>query len=327
MLISIVIALTIHSLVFVAVQYGIQAQPEELEEYSGPITVTLDIPAEVLDIGRGVDRGQKSDSILEAELPAEVDMPQTETAAETSRSATPEKVQAETRKSIPPETGHPEIVTEKQVAKVQRRDTGVETSEERLQKGGVQEENWEQFDVIGRDSELESGEQKPTIDTVWEESEVKKIGPVFPSPPDQEGEKTLTFNMDQLDAALEEGKEGTEAGGEPEAGFKGGDLQARSEAGIPDIVWDDASRGRRLLSSGGRPVIPEWVKREGLDLIVEVSFSVTPEGHAFLLQVERSSGYTDVDASVLDSVRKLRFNPVREARDVRGLVSYFISTK
>jgi len=73
--------------------------------------------------------------------------------------------------------------------------------------------------------------------------------------------------------------------------------------------------------------VPEWVKKEVLDLIVEVSFSVTPEGHTISLRVERSSGYTDVDASVLDSVRKLRFNPVRESRDVRGTVSYFISTK
>ncbi len=156
---------------------------------------------------------------------------------------------------------------------------------------------------------------------------MKKTGPVFPSPPDQEGERSLTFNMDQLDAAIEESRDQAAAGGEPEAGIKGGDQEARREAGIPDIIWDDASRGRRLLSSGGRPVIPEWVKREGLDLIVEVSFSVTPEGHTFSLKVERSSGYTDVDASVLDSIRKLRFNPVREGREVRGMVSYFISTK
>jgi TonB family protein len=327
MLISIVIALAIHSLVFVVVHFGIPAQPEELEEYSGPLTVTLDIPDEMSGVAQGIDRGRESESMFEAELPAEVDVPQTETAADTARSALPEKVQPETRKSIPPETGHPEIVEEKQVAKVQRRDTGIEKSEELLQKGGAQEDYWEQFDVVGRDSELESAEQKPTIDTVWEESEVKKMGPVFPSPPDQEGERSLTFNMDQLDAAIEESRDQAGAGGEPEAGLKGGDLKARREAGIPDIIWDDASRGRRLLSSGGRPTIPEWVKKEGLDLIVEVSFSVTPEGHTISLRVERSSGYTDVDASVLDSVRKLRFNPVLESRDVRGTVSYFISTK
>jgi TonB family protein len=163
------------------------------------------------------------------------------------------------------------------------------------------------------------------IDQEWEQEEdVRETGPVLPTRPDEDEE--LAFNMESLDRAIEEGGDGG-AGGSISDEEKGGRRETARDAGVPKITWEDASQGRTLLSSGGLPKIPEWVKREGLDLNVEVSFSVTPEGHTTSLVVNRSSGYPDVDAAVLESVRKLRFNPIREDRYARGKISYLISTK
>jgi TonB family protein len=147
---------------------------------------------------------------------------------------------------------------------------------------------------------------------------------VLPTRPDED--EQLAFNMESLDKALEEGGEG-DTGGPVTDTTTGGRTSKRRGTGAPNITWEKGSQGRQLLSPGEKPRIPEWVKREGLDLKVEISFSVTPDGHTTSLMVNRSSGYPDVDASVIESVRKLRFNPIDEERGVaRGKISYIIST-
>jgi TonB family protein len=121
---------------------------------------------------------------------------------------------------------------------------------------------------------------------------------------------------------------GPAAGGTSAAGeAKSGPVNARGPSGSPVISWEDADVQRSLVSAGPSPDIPQWVKREGIDLKVVVSFSVTAGGQTTQVSTALSSGYTDVDSAVLDSVRKMKFNPVPGADPARGTVSYLIRTK
>jgi TonB family protein len=69
------------------------------------------------------------------------------------------------------------------------------------------------------------------------------------------------------------------------------------------------------------------VQQEGLSPKVMVSFEVTPQGLTKSLKVETSSGYSDVDAAVLEVVRKLKFNPIKDDKVVRGWYYIRIETR
>jgi len=328
MLISIVLAFVLHAVAFVAVQYGIRADQEEPEELIGPITVTLYEPGQVAELAAAPEekRGDQQEAVQEQTLEKQ-ERKLFDRSTEEKVVVKREEASQESTRSKPRETGHPEIVKQEPSPRIQRRDAGSEIAEDLYQRGGILEQ-WDREapEDIGRQSEFTESEQPYVIDREYEaEEDVRKTGPVFPSQ-DDEGEQDLALNMDRLDRVLEESRGGA-AGGSPDAPSSGEKRTTTRDAGMPSIVWDDASQGRVLLSSGGLPKIPEWVKREGLDLKVEVVFSVTPEGHTTSLSVRLSSGYPDVDAAVLESVRKLRFNPIQEDRYARGRISYLISTE
>ena len=197
-------------------------------------------------------------------------------------------------------------------------------SEQLEQYGGdTQESELEAFEYGNLQDWVETDETI-VIDQEWEQEEdVRKPGPVLPTKADED--EQLALPMERLDKVIKEGGEGG-TGGPVSDSRTGGQRDTSRKTGAPNITWEEGSQGRKLLSFGERPRIPDWVKREGLDLKVEVLFSVTPEGHTTSLMVNRSSGYPDVDASVLESVRKLRFNPIPEDRYARGKISYLIST-
>jgi TonB family protein len=322
MLISITLALVLHAAVFLVVQYGIRADQEEPEEVIGPILVTLYEPGQVPELTEvpQTDRG-RSQELLQEQAPARQERrtrPSEEERAEVTR---------EPARSTPRESGHPEISNREPSPRLKRRDAGSEINEDLYQRGGILEQ-WEKEapQEVGRQSAITESDQPYVIDREYQaEEDVRETGPVFPSQ-DAEGEQELALDMDKLDRTLEESRAGT-AGGAVDAETAGGKPVPGRAAGSPSIVWDDASQGRMLLSSGGVPKIPEWVKREGLDLKVEVAFSVTPDGHTTSLGVRLSSGYPDVDAAVLESVRKLRFNPVQDDRYAKGRISYLISAE
>jgi TonB family protein len=92
---------------------------------------------------------------------------------------------------------------------------------------------------------------------------------------------------------------------------------------MPEILWDDPSQGRDPTSTP-RPQIPGWVSQQGLRLQVMVSFVLTPEGVLRDVRVVRGSGYSDVDAAVLDALRRWKFPPVSSSRSVVGRVPYSI---
>jgi TonB family protein len=131
------------------------------------------------------------------------------------------------------------------------------------------------------------------------------------------------------ETAQTKGKKGPGKGAGPVTGTgsRPGAGTVSGSSGAPVIAWENAGAQRSLLSAGPPPDIPQWVKKEGIDLKVVVSFSVTAEGQTTLVSTALSSGYTDVDSAVLDSVRKMKFNPVRGADLAKGKVTYIIRTK
>lgn len=103
-----------------------------------------------------------------------------------------------------------------------------------------------------------------------------------------------------------------------------------TSAGSSDfsVVWDepDAAKGRELLSAP-LPKLPPRVQEEGLTLSMKVSFTVTPGGVVALARVIRSSGYADVDAAVLEAVRRWRFTSAETTRTVSGTIPYTIRAR
>lgn len=89
------------------------------------------------------------------------------------------------------------------------------------------------------------------------------------------------------------------------------------------ILWDDPSQGREPTYTP-RPQIPAWVSEQGLSLQVVVSFELAPQGVLRDVKVEQSSGYSDVDAAVLEALRRWKFRPVSSDRTVTGRLPYTI---
>jgi TonB family protein len=89
------------------------------------------------------------------------------------------------------------------------------------------------------------------------------------------------------------------------------------------ILWDDPSQGREPTYTP-RPQIPAWVSEQGLSLQVVVSFELAPQGVLRDVKVEQSSGYSDVDAAVLEALRRWKFRPVSSSRTVTGRIPYTI---
>ena len=161
----------------------------------------------------------------------------------------------------------------------------------------------------------------------------------LPLEPSVELEPDMAFDMDQLDEAIEHGKDDTriplETGPDTDPGLVSGiDASAKPSGKRKDVVstesplieWEKDGRKRTLIFSGPKPDL-SWVKEEGIGRQIAVSFAVTPGGYTTSVAVEESSGYPDVDAAVLETVRKMRFNPVSGSENVTGTIRYIISTK
>jgi TonB family protein len=169
----------------------------------------------------------------------------------------------------------------------------------------------------------------------------EKPGKTLPFEPSAELEPdTLAFDMDQLDKAIEHGKDETEVTRKTEPDLKpavdsgadsalktSGERRDAPSSKAPLIEWHEEGQKRTLIFAGPKPDIPNWVKEEGLDLKIAVLFAVTPEGHTTSVSVGESSGYPDVDSAVLEVVRKMRFKPAKVSENVTGTIRYIISTK
>jgi TonB family protein len=131
-----------------------------------------------------------------------------------------------------------------------------------------------------------------------------------------------------VDRALASGAAGAQAGS-PGAGAASPGAQAgagqgeTSREGI-SIVFDNPALGREPTYTP-LPVIPKWVSDAGLRLTIGISFSLTPQGVLDRVKIDKSSGYSDVDWSVLVAVRRWKFKPASAgAGSIQGTVGYLI---
>ncbi|MCK4803698.1 MAG: energy transducer TonB [Spirochaetes bacterium] len=309
MLVSLILALSLHGVTFVSIQYFLPLKAEEIPEYSGPIEVTIsraEKPLTLEDEGRRVEKT----AISEAERHEE---PVRSVPAIKDTMTEPLKEPVQFFRPVRP-------VESEQPVKFS------EDVEEDISEGITREEmlREELLAPADRDEVLMPVQQKPVREE--EEEKPEKVLPFEPSSEIEPG--PLAFDLDRLDEAIQKGKEtpatADEKGSAVEQGLTETDI---SSSETPLIVWDDASGDRTLIYKGPPPDIPTWVKEEGLDLKMAVTFAVTPEGLTTSVEIEESSGYSDVDTSVLEAVRKMKFNPVADSKIVTGTIRYIISPR
>ncbi len=143
----------------------------------------------------------------------------------------------------------------------------------------------------------------------------------------------LDLIPDKLDRALAERQVDDSNSSEPTAEIPTGesrpvDGESARQSADPDesgfvIEWEDPAAGREAVTMV-LPRIPQWVSEQGLQLKVVVAFVLTPQGILSAVELEKSSGYSDVDSAVLEAVRKWKFKAVRSNRLVRGRLPYRI---
>ena len=147
--------------------------------------------------------------------------------------------------------------------------------------------------------------------------------------PSEESEQPSVLDLGRLDSSLTQSddagtRSGTQEGGpvaQPTTGAQSTSAQEGREGIV--ILWDDPSQGREPTYTP-RPQIPAWVSEQGLRLQVVISFELTPQGVLRNVKVDQGSGYSDVDAAVLEALRRWKFRPVSSTRTVTGRVPYAI---
>jgi TonB family protein len=147
--------------------------------------------------------------------------------------------------------------------------------------------------------------------------------------PEEEPDQSSVLDLRRLDSSLTQSDDassqsGSREGGpatQPATGAEATSAQEGSEGIV--ILWDDPSQGREPTYTP-RPQIPGWVSEQGVRLQVVVSFALTPQGVLRDVKVEQGSGYSDVDAAVLEALRRWKFRPVSSTRTVTGRVPYTI---
>ncbi|MBA7639490.1 hypothetical protein ES703_47148 [subsurface metagenome] len=303
MLLSLLIALFFHGMIFLTFQYLLPVIPDEIPEYTGPMLVTIERPWQPVKIEKeAVIIEKKSEAVQSPELEAQ----SVELIEKQDKIPGPET--RVIQQQLPP------------VSTIEEKDVRIESDEAVVQdlSGGFIKQDRPQ-DVRADDA----GILPPIPKRPYKEEEKDASIPFQPS---SEITGTLTFDPDQLDGAIEKGQETLESAEEVKTAEKKKEIISPE---TPLIVWDDASSKRILTSSGSQPEIeiPYWVKREGLDLRVGISFAVTPEGHTTPVEIRISSGYSDVDTAILDAVRKMTFNPDPGSKIVTGTITYIISPK
>jgi len=128
-----------------------------------------------------------------------------------------------------------------------------------------------------------------------------------------------------LDKLLKGSNQPPAAGTAGETGKTQGALNSNtldSGSGVP-IQWEEPSAARKALYMP-KPAIPKWVSREGVTLKIVISFKLLPEGIISKINVEKSSGYSDIDAAVTEALRRWKFQAVRGDRVVNGRITYVI---
>lgn len=297
MFISFIITFLFHAAVFTGVQFILPEDIGKIEEYQGPLLVTIERerPPQPVSVVNKKPAVKKEDVPSRPEVKKESPPPRRERKKEQASS-----VPSVQERGIVPDTSGPAV-----------HDQNVDLIE--------MEKFWESIPAP-----LDEEEGLPPI-TTREYREEKKDEAVPFQSKSEIARESLTFDVGKLDAALE--NEAVSVSNEGTARGPASDTGKIEAAQMPLIVWDDTSQERALTYRGPSPDIPPWVKQEGLELRAAISFAVTAEGHTTGVEVRVSSGYSDVDSAILDVVRKMKFNPLLGSGLVTGTITYIISPR
>lgn len=89
------------------------------------------------------------------------------------------------------------------------------------------------------------------------------------------------------------------------------------------LRWNDPEEGREVTLQV-KPVLPDWVEKDGLRFEVRVSLAVLPGGTVSMVTFDKNSGYTDVDKAIEDAVRRWRFSPASSGGTAYGMLTLYI---
>ena len=316
-LIGLSASIILHILIFIIFQYIISFNIEKPKEFRGSITVTLEkvVPEEGMIKNTAVQKKSVAPTY------------------KTEESETVQKVvKEEVQKPIPQRKSAPSQSISKNVVKAPNllrnkpsnpihkySESSTGEVEVNLRKGEVKTLSREEARV-------------PVIPQGVKEKEKEKP---LPFQPGVEVEQApLAFNVGELENKNTEASSGiknalageqinlqTKKAKEIE-GVEGESVKSNSM-----IEWEKGAQIRKVISMGPKPHLPDWVKKEGLKLKVTLVFKVTPNGYVTDVNVSKSSGYSDVDASVIESVRRIVFQPVNSDRADTGKITYIIELK
>ncbi|OHD73033.1 MAG: hypothetical protein A2V99_06975 [Spirochaetes bacterium RBG_16_67_19] len=293
---SILLAVLLHALAFVALEIFLKLAPQRTPEYRGPLIVQLqELPA--VQQARQAAPAQAAPAAVAAAAPAVAAAPEAQLP-----SGPPLRAAAPTAPAAPGPSGSPFRMEGSPAQAGQPRPAG-------------------------------QGFQVPSPEPPLPPAGTQAQGPPLRAvAPGSGGQAAPAAPLEALDRALASGSAARAGGGTgagPAAGGASGGAQsgagqgAVSREGI-SIVFDDPTLGREPTSTPP-PKIPNWVSEAGLRLTQEISFVLTPQGLLHSVRTVKSSGYSDVDSAVLDAVRGWKFKPApASAGNVQGTVSYLI---
>jgi TonB family protein len=163
---------------------------------------------------------------------------------------------------------------------------------------------------------------KPTANTTTAKATPEpKTEPVLvkPSAPPS---KLETGSLSQLDAGITESETNKASPAKGGGGDKGGGSSGNSST---TTKWDD--NAVRELIYQESPLIPDWVRKEGKKLKVELDVELNADGLITKCTIRVSSGHTDVDANVKKAVSRWKYTRGTGAQTVNGVITYFITPR
>ena len=298
---SILVAVLLHALAFVALELFLKLAPQKAPEYRGPLFVQLE-ERPVVQQARQPAAGETAG---EAALAPAAAAPSAAAPA-VSRSAEavpalpsgPPLRAAGAGETAPAPAGSPFRVEGTPAQQGQRRPAG-------------------------------QGFQVPSEEPTLPPAGTTSAGPPLRAVAPGAGGQGPAVPLEEVDRALASGGAASARAGSAGAAATSPGAQAgagqgdTSREGI-SIVFEDPTLGREPTYTPP-PVIPKWVSEAGLRLTQEISFVLTPQGVLHSVRTVRSSGHSDVDSAVLDAVRRWKFKPAPSAAgNVQGTVSYLI---
>jgi TonB family protein len=307
---SVLLAVLLHALAFVALELFLKLAPQRTPEYRGPLFVQLEEQPVVRQARQAAPASAIAPSTAAAgqqgaaaAVPRAEPTPQLPSGPPLRAGGDAASARAAPGAAAPTPTGSPF----------------------RMEGAPAQQ---------GRPQPAGQGFQVPSTEPTLPPAGTQAQGPALRAvAPGSGGQAAPAVPMDEVDRALASGSAARAAGGSGTgapgtAGASGG---AQSGAGQGDtsqegfsIVLPDSVRGREVMFMP-RIIVPKWVSEAGDRLAGDVSFELTPQGVLLNVKTARSSGHSDVDTVVLDAVRRMKFQPGgKDSVNVRGTVSYVI---